>query len=54
MTAHTVNPVPFVSIGISRPLRENGALCDIAPTILEALSLKKPEAMTGVSLFKKD
>ena len=28
-----------------------GALCDIAPTILEILNIKKPEEMTGISLI---
>jgi len=51
MTAHTTNPVVFASIGIRRPLRAGGALCDIAPTMLEALGLAQPEAMTGRSLF---
>jgi len=51
MTAHTTNLVPFVTIGVRRPLREGGALCDIAPTMLDELSLKKPASMTGESLY---
>jgi len=51
MTAHTTNPVVFASIGERRPLRGSGALCDIAPTMLEALGLPQPAAMTGKSLF---
>ena len=54
MTAHTTNPVPFVTIGFRRALRSGGALCDIAPTVLEALSLEKPADMTGRSLFLPD
>lgn len=52
-TAHTTNPVPFILIngpeGIG--LRENGKLCDIAPTLLELLGLDQPAEMTGQSLL---
>ena len=52
-TAHTTNPVPFILIngpeGIT--LREKGRLCDIAPTLLELLSLPQPPEMTGQSLL---
>ena len=55
-TAHTVsNPVPLVLIDPQRreaPLRSGGALCDVAPTVLELLGLAQPEAMTGTSLLK--
>jgi 2,3-bisphosphoglycerate-independent phosphoglycerate mutase len=46
-TAHTTNPVHFIFIDPGRKpkLRQNGALCNIAPTILEILGLKKPEEM---------
>jgi len=54
MTAHTTNPVPFVSIGENRPLRDCGALCDLAPTMLELLGLDRPAAMTGQSMFAKE
>jgi 2,3-bisphosphoglycerate-independent phosphoglycerate mutase len=55
-TAHTTNPVPVVYSAAdgtegSRSLREDGALCDIAPTLLALLGLDQPEAMTGESLF---
>ena len=50
-TAHTSNPVPFVAVhsGI-QGLRSGGALCDVAPTILELLGLPQPTEMTGRSL----
>ena len=52
-TAHTTNPVPFILIngpeGLA--LRENGKLCDIAPTLLELLQLAQPAEMTGKSLL---
>jgi 2,3-bisphosphoglycerate-independent phosphoglycerate mutase len=52
-TAHTTNPVPFHlidedSIGIK--LRDDGALEDVAPTILGLLGLDKPADMTGRDL----
>jgi 2,3-bisphosphoglycerate-independent phosphoglycerate mutase len=51
-TAHTSNPVPFIMMteGTTAPLRGGGALCDIAPTILELLGLEQPSGMTGESL----
>ena len=53
-TAHTTNPVPFILVGrqtVGARLREGGALCDIAPTILDLLGIPKPEVMTGRSLI---
>ena len=50
-TAHTCNLVPFAVEGYSCKLKKTGALCDIAPTILEILGLKKPAEMTGESLI---
>ncbi|MEM9538929.1 MAG: 2,3-bisphosphoglycerate-independent phosphoglycerate mutase [Cyanobacteria bacterium P01_E01_bin.42] len=61
-TAHTTNPVPLILVegeklkipghGANVQLREDGRLCDIAPTILQILGLPQPEEMTGRSLFK--
>ncbi len=53
-TAHTTNLVPLILVG--RPtqgvkLREGGALCDIAPTILQLMGIPKPKVMTGESLI---
>ena len=53
MTAHSLNPVPFITVGMDKELREGGVLADIAPTMLEILGLPQPEAMTGKSLLKK-
>jgi 2,3-bisphosphoglycerate-independent phosphoglycerate mutase len=52
-TAHTCNPVPFVLIrSYDKSLKlKAGSLCDIAPTILDLLNLKKPIEMTGISLL---
>ncbi len=51
--AHTINPIPFHLIderAVDLKLRENGALEDIAPTILGILGIEKPQAMTGRDL----
>jgi len=52
-TAHTTNPVPFVlidegSIGVK--LHSEGALEDVAPTMLGLLGIEKPVEMTGRDL----
>ena len=53
-TAHTTNVVPFVVINAPYEveLREGGALCDVAPTILQLMGIKQPEEMTGKSMLK--
>ncbi len=53
-TAHTTNIVPFILITNDMKdakLKESGALCDIAPTILDLFNIKKPSEMTGESLI---
>ena len=54
-TAHTTAPVPFALVdfaGTGRTLDGRlGALCDIAPTLLELIGLEAPAAMTGRSLL---
>ena len=51
-TAHTTLPVPLFYVGPAGPRKlRPGILADVAPTILEAMGLPKPEAMTGKSLF---
>ena len=52
-TAHTTNPVPFHLIdedSLGLRLREDGALEDVAPTILALLGLDQPAEMTGRDL----
>lgn len=53
-TAHTTNEVPFFIINGDKniELKEDGALCDIAPTVLQLLGIEKPVEMTGESLIK--
>ncbi|MDY6316603.1 MAG: 2,3-bisphosphoglycerate-independent phosphoglycerate mutase [Oribacterium sp.] len=52
-TAHTTNPVPFVLVNADPKytLREGGALCDIAPTLLQLMEIPQPKEMTGKSLL---
>lgn len=51
-TAHTANPVPCILPGCGRlPLRQDGCLADVAPTILQLAGLPRPPEMTGHSLI---
>jgi 2,3-bisphosphoglycerate-independent phosphoglycerate mutase len=52
-TAHTTNPVPFLLIAedsIGAKLSDDGALEDVAPTMLGILGIEKPVEMTGKNL----
>ncbi len=50
-TYHTTNPVPFILVDETQvPLRANGALQDISPTILGFLGEHQPKEMTGHDL----
>lgn len=53
-TAHTTNEVPFIVIngGEDIELIGDGALCDVAPTILKIMGIEQPAEMTGKSLIK--
>ena len=52
-TAHTTNTVPFVVISNDEyDVSSEGALCDIAPSILDILDIQKPAEMTGKSIIK--
>jgi len=53
-TAHTTNPVPFMLINGNGQyeLKDTGALCDVAPTVLALLGIEKPADMTGDKLIK--
>lgn len=52
-TAHTTNRVPLIYVG--RPatiITENGALDDVAPTLLYLMGLPKPAEMTGKTVLE--
>ena len=51
--AHTTNEVPFVVINPSHKieLKSDGALCNVAPTVLELLGIEKPKEMDCESLI---
>ncbi|MGA8862842.1 MAG: 2,3-bisphosphoglycerate-independent phosphoglycerate mutase [Gallionella sp.] len=51
-TAHTLNPVPFLYIGRKAKLRDDGALRDLAPSLLAMMGLPQPAEMTGHSLIQ--
>ena len=50
-TAHTDGPVPAVLAGPSGLALRDGALADVAPTLLDLMGLPAPAAMTGRSLL---
>ena len=50
-TQHTVGPVPLVYVG--RPARvHDGALRDLAPSVLALMDLPQPPQMTGRNLVE--
>jgi 2,3-bisphosphoglycerate-independent phosphoglycerate mutase len=56
-TAHTKNPVPFVYLAPDgtdggSTVRSGGTLADIAPTLLSAIGVDVPDAMTGTGLLR--
>lgn len=53
-TAHTLFPVPIILVGTAPglTLQSGGALCDVAPTVLELMNLPQPPEMTGSSLLR--
>jgi 2,3-bisphosphoglycerate-independent phosphoglycerate mutase len=51
-TAHTMNPVPFLYVGRHAKLAQDGALRDIAPSLLLMMGLPQPAEMTGRSLIQ--
>ena len=56
-TSHTTNKVPFVMANAPQgwTLRKTeGVLGDVAPTVLDAMGLGKPEEMSGSSLLVKE
>ncbi len=56
-TAHTYNPVPLVYVSPEgdddgKTVREDGSLCDLAPTLLSLIGVEQPPEMTGESLLE--
>jgi 2,3-bisphosphoglycerate-independent phosphoglycerate mutase len=51
-TAHTTNLVPLVYVGRPAEMQENGALSDIAPTMLALMDMPIPPDMTGHPLVE--
>ncbi|HSO98444.1 MAG TPA: 2,3-bisphosphoglycerate-independent phosphoglycerate mutase [Solirubrobacteraceae bacterium] len=51
-TAHSTNPVPLIVTRPGLTLRDCGALGDVAPTVLQLLSIEQPDAMSGRSLIQ--
>lgn len=55
LTKHTTNKVPFILVSEKNKnakLQTNGSLANVAPTILELMSVKKSKAMTTSMLVK--
>ncbi|MBJ7537863.1 2,3-bisphosphoglycerate-independent phosphoglycerate mutase [Marinomonas transparens] len=54
LTSHTIGPVPLVLFSPTKGLSlKEGALCDLAPTLLDMMGMDKPAEMTGVSLLSR-
>ena len=51
-TAHTLNLVPCLYVGRPADMESDGALQDIAPTLLAMMGLAQPSEMTGRSLIR--
>ncbi len=49
-TAHTTGPVPLVYLGRAATLVDDGALKDVAPTLLHLLGIAQPAEMGGHNL----
>jgi len=53
-TAHSLNPVPLIVTAQVPPLRPEGVLADVAPTVLALLGIEQPREMTGKGLIQGD
>jgi len=56
-TAHTYNLVPLIYVSADgddagKTVREDGSLCDLAPTMLDLMGIDQPELMTGENLLE--
>ena len=51
-TAHSVNPVPFIYVTENKAAKvRDGALADVAPSVLHIMRLEPPREMTGKCLI---
>lgn len=52
-TAHSLNDVQFIVVNAGEEVKEvkDGALCNVAPTILKLMGIPQPEAMTAEPLI---
>jgi 2,3-bisphosphoglycerate-independent phosphoglycerate mutase len=53
VTKHSMNPSPLLVVGAEVSLREDGALSNVAPTLLELMGLPVPPHMTAGSLLRR-
>ncbi|MGB0652929.1 MAG: 2,3-bisphosphoglycerate-independent phosphoglycerate mutase [Thermoplasmatota archaeon] len=55
LTAHSMLPSPLIAVnaGDGVGLEEGGALCNVAPTLLDLMGLPKPDAMSARSLVTR-
>ena len=51
-TAHTTNPVPVIAVSDRVKSIHEGALCDVAPTLLTLAGIDIPSEMTGKPLVE--
>jgi len=49
-TQHTTNKVPLIYLGRPASLAQDGALSDLAPTLLHLMGVAQPVEMTGKNL----
>jgi 2,3-bisphosphoglycerate-independent phosphoglycerate mutase len=52
-TAHTTNPVPVVLMGGNARSIHDGNLADLAPTLLDLMSVAQPAEMSGHSIIQR-
>jgi 2,3-bisphosphoglycerate-independent phosphoglycerate mutase len=54
-TAHTTNPVPLIYVGSRQYefIEGNGALSDVAPTMLYLMGIEQPHEMSGHNLLEE-
>lgn len=51
-TAHSMNPVPFIYVGRPARAARDGALSDVAPTLLYLMGMDIPQEMSGDPLVE--